>query len=149
MIFLISGFFILFAARVYLDAEINLQAAFATEKEKEQKKTVIQDFKKDLERINEKLQSIQEISNRDVYLADIFKKISLFLPDGAYLTNFSFRYDVKPAKISIGGFCPTREKLLLFQKNMESDENFVKVYFPSSNWVKGTDIDFFVNFEIK
>ncbi len=47
-------------------------------------------------------------------------------------------------KIQISGFAPSREKLLLFRLALEDNPAFKKVDLPISNFVKGSDISFFI-----
>jgi Tfp pilus assembly protein PilN len=47
-------------------------------------------------------------------------------------------------KIQISGSAPSREKLLLFRLALEDNPAFKKVDLPISNFVKGSDINFFI-----
>ena len=48
-------------------------------------------------------------------------------------------------KISIRGIAPSRERLLLFRRALEDSVAFKKVALPISNFVKGSDIEFYLN----
>lgn len=62
------------------------------------------------------------------------------------ITDISFENDpVKGKKVSIGGNAPSREVLLLFRRALENDLAFKKVDLPISNFVKGSDIKFYLN----
>lgn len=57
-------------------------------------------------------------------------------------------YENTPAggkKITIRGIAPSRERLLLFRLALENDTSFKKVDLPISNFVKGSNIQFFIN----
>lgn len=51
----------------------------------------------------------------------------------------------KSKKININGSAPSRERLLLFRQALEGSEVFSKVDLPISNFIKGSDIQFFLN----
>ncbi len=51
---------------------------------------------------------------------------------------------VDSRKIQISGSAPSREKLLLFRLALEDNPAFKKVDLPISNFVKGSDISFFI-----
>lgn len=48
-------------------------------------------------------------------------------------------------KISIAGMAPSREVLLLFRRALEDDTAFTNVILPISNFVKGSNISFFMS----
>ncbi len=48
-------------------------------------------------------------------------------------------------KISINGAAPSREVLLLFRQALEDSGNFKNVDLPISNFVKGSNIQFYLN----
>ena len=47
-------------------------------------------------------------------------------------------------KINIRGLAPSRERLLLFRRALEDDITFKKVDLPISNFVKGSNIEFYL-----
>ncbi len=48
----------------------------------------------------------------------------------------------KGKKVTINGIAPSRERLLLFRRALESDTAFVKVDLPISNFIKGSNLEF-------
>lgn len=48
-------------------------------------------------------------------------------------------------KISLTGIAPSREVLLLFRQALEDSSSFKDVVLPISNFVKGSDINFFLS----
>lgn len=50
----------------------------------------------------------------------------------------------KGKKININGVAPSRERLLLFRQALESSTVFTKVDLPISNFIKGSNIQFFL-----
>lgn len=51
---------------------------------------------------------------------------------------------IKGREIRINGSAPSREKLLIFRLALENDPSFSRVDLPISNFVKGSDIKFFL-----
>lgn len=62
--------------------------------------------------------------------------------EGIKITEINFNSNEKGKSINIRGQALSREKLLLFKKNLEKDINFTKVDLPVSNFIKSTDIEF-------
>ncbi len=59
------------------------------------------------------------------------------------ITKISYQADkAKGGTVSIAGTAPSRDRLLLFKKALDDDNNFTKVDLPISNFVKGSDIQF-------
>ncbi len=57
-------------------------------------------------------------------------------------------YDNSPQngkRIRIGGTAPSREVLLSFRQSLEDDKNFKSVDLPISNFVKGSNIQFYLS----
>lgn len=48
-------------------------------------------------------------------------------------------------KIGVYGVAPNRERLLLFRRALEDDVTFKSVDLPISNFIKGSDIEFYLN----
>ncbi len=75
------------------------------------------------------------------------------MPESIYLDNSSIIFtepkEEKPyLKVSFSGFALTREDLFSLKRNLEKEENFQEVHFPTSNWIEARDINFSVNFKI-
>lgn len=79
--------------------------------------------------------------SQKIFSEIISKKIST-----VRITEISFKNDEKEGrKVSIRGTASSREKLLLFRQALEDDPLFKKVDLPISNFVKGSNIQFFLN----
>jgi|SRR3989338_1457901 len=62
------------------------------------------------------------------------------------ITRISYEDDsLKGKKISINGTAPSREILLSFRQALENDTSFQEVDLPISNFVKGFNIEFYLN----
>lgn len=69
----------------------------------------------------------------------VLKKIPDIKIDSIYYGN-----TVKGKEIRINGSAVSREKLLVFRLALENDPSFSRVDLPISNFVKGSNIQFFV-----
>ena len=62
------------------------------------------------------------------------------------INSISYENDpVKNKLIKINGVAPSRERLLIFRKTLEEDPAFSTVNLPISNFVKGSDIEFYLD----
>ncbi|MDP2946452.1 MAG: hypothetical protein Q8N61_03330 [bacterium] len=149
LLFSISALFIVFSMAIYLNGEINSEKISVFQKEEDIDLTTIADFQKETEALNKKIKNVESFYNKQTYLIPILEKISGKLPSRSYLNNFSFTKSSETSKINLSGFISTRDDLLAFKRNIESDKDFKNVSFPPGNWVSPTDIEFFLSFELK
>jgi len=62
------------------------------------------------------------------------------------ITDISYENDsLNGKKISIQGTAPSREVLLSFRQAFENDNTFKQVDLPISNFVKGSNIQFYLS----
>ncbi len=157
LIFLISLILILFSIKIFISGEIEVQRILLSAEEKRFKGSPIQNLEEKINTSNQTLSKLNLFYQNQLNLTETLEKISETLPPGTYLTTFSLNPLSTPAEgetlrylaqVSLAGFSPTREILLEFKENLEKEEPFGEIYFPPSNWVKPTDIDFLVNFKI-
>lgn len=102
-------------------------------------------LKKELISANRFLTRVEPFLLKDKRVSRIFSVIASRLPPGLYVTRLSYN---QPGAISLEGFSPTRQALLIFKQNLEEEAFFSKVDFPPSNWIKPEDINFVVNLNI-
>lgn len=101
--------------------------------------------------LNDKLTLIEKKENKEfvvsqkVINAVILKKMpSIKITDISY-QNSPSNDPAQGGKISIQGTAPSREVLLLFRQALEDDTTFKSVNLPISNFVKGSDIQFYLS----
>jgi len=139
---------ILFSIKIYLQDQIEYQDIILKGIEKEAKDLGVQDLQQEINSVNESLISLQGFYEEEVYIVNILEKISKLLPQGIYLNDISVTSsDNRNSKINFSGFTLNRDILLNFKENLEKEKSFKDIYFPSSNWVKATNIDFYVTLE--
>lgn len=153
LFFLVCLILILFAIEIYIKGQVEAQKILSKETEKELGQSELKEIKEKLKAANTTLAALDSFYQKRIYFTDILERISRTLPSEVYLTNlsatFSSTEEGDGIKVSLSGFSPTQEKLLEFLDNLDEEDGFEKVYFPTANWVKDTDIDLFVTFEIK
>ena len=153
LIFLACSTLILFSIKISISGQAEAQKILLLQEEKKFKESQIQNLEEKITISNQALLKLNSFYQSQTNLTEILEKISETLPTSVYLTTLNFsplttKNEKYVAQISLSGFSPTREILLEFKKNLEQEELFEEIYFPPSNWVKPTDIDFSVNFKI-
>lgn len=148
LFFLVCLPLILFAAEIYLKDQLDTQKTLLTEVQKEYNRPEIQNLQEKIKTTNSILTKLNSFYQKKIYFTEILERISKTLPEGTYLTNFSTIFSPDTLKVSLSGFVPTIEILFEFKKNLEKEEDFKEIFFPLANWVKPTNIDFFITLEI-
>jgi len=138
---------ILFLIKTDIQQKLLLQQKALEKKEREFKVSEINNLESNINAFNQIFSKIDSFYKQELYLTDIFHTLSQIMPSGFRLTNFSYYQQEKKALLS--GFCPDRDALSEFKANLEKQEIFKEISFPASNWIKSTDIDFFLSFKIK
>ncbi|MCC7160494.1 hypothetical protein IT399_02130 [Candidatus Nomurabacteria bacterium] len=97
--------------------------------------------------INKKISLIENSEkNRFLPSNNVINAILLNKRSDIKITQILYENDeIKGKKISITGLAPSREVLLLFRVALEDSGLFKKVDLPISNFVKGSNIQFYLN----
>ena len=164
--FLLILTLLLFIIRIYLNEKIVSSEIFLTESQNQLSGSEIIEIQNRNEIANKSFSKLNIFYNRKVYFSEVVEKISNILPEDFYLTNLFIDLDVKETKksnddgsvridvdrnvlVTLSGFAPVRERLLDFKNNLEKEERFKDIVFPSSNLIKKENIDFYITFKIK
>lgn len=75
----------------------------------------------------------------------VIKAIILRKVKDVKITQFSFNESREEMKVGINGTASSRETLLLFRQALENDPSFKKVDLPISNFIKGSNIKFYLS----
>lgn len=97
--------------------------------------------------LNNKLSLIEHAENSKFTISEkvINAIISKKMAD-IKITDISYENDpLKGKKVGIQGIAPSREVLLSFRLALENDKLFKQVDLPISNFVKGSDIQFYLS----
>lgn len=99
-----------------------------------------------IQEINDKLDLIESSErNRFAPSVNVINAILLKKRSDIKITKISYQNDAQGKKIGVTGTAPSREILLLFRVALESSPAFKKVDLPISNFVKGSNIQFYLN----
>ncbi|MBI2630651.1 hypothetical protein HYW73_00335 [Candidatus Nomurabacteria bacterium] len=107
---------------------------------------VDQDSLKTVEDLNEKILLINA-SEKNTYLVSqkIISEIILKKMPDIKINRINYENNsVTGKEISINGVAPSRGRLLLFRRALEDDVAFKKVDLPVSNFIKGSNIEFYL-----
>ncbi len=149
LIFLICLALILFSIKIFISSQVGIQKTILNQREKELEVSRIQSLEEEIKTNNAILLKLNSFYQKQINLLEVLEKIVITLPSEIYLTNLSFNKtqdEESFSQISLSGSAPTREILLEFKQNLESEEIFKEPSFPPSTWVEPTDINFSVNF---
>lgn len=98
--------------------------------------------------INQRLEYLNQIEDKKIYWSEVLEQLTIITPDNVRLVLLET--DKKEEnKIKIGGNAKTRDDVLLFQKILEQEKQFIEIESPLSNFVKQKDVDFYFSFKIK
>ena len=153
LIFLICLSLILFSIGISIGGQLAIEKALLSQKETEI--SHLQELGKEIKNLNLTFSKLDSFYQKNPNFVKILEITSKTLLPGTYLTSFNFNPLAKTeaekylGEVILNGYSPTREILLEFKKNLEQEELFQEVYFPSTNWVEPTDINFTVNFKLR
>ncbi|MBY0376466.1 hypothetical protein K2P96_00635 [Patescibacteria group bacterium] len=89
-----------------------------------------------------------ETTEKTNYLVSekVINEIVLHKMPDIKITEFSYENNTTSGKkVVVHGIAPSRERLLIFRKSLEDDAAFKKVDLPIQNFVKGSNITFYIN----
>ncbi|MFH1608797.1 MAG: hypothetical protein ABH951_02135 [Patescibacteria group bacterium] len=100
--------------------------------------------------VDKKLDIIENTSkNKFLVSQEVISQIVKIKMSDIKITRILFENDIiNGKKVSIYGTAPDRERLLLFRRALEENSVFSKVDLPVSNFIKGSDIQFYLNLVI-
>lgn len=139
-IVLLPSYFISLTRENILDAKLELQKIEPVPLPDQQTLKVIEDLDNKINLI-ERAQSAKFAVSEKVINTVVLNKVS-----GIKIADIIYENDpAKGKKIAVGGNAPSREILLLFRRALEDDIAFQQVDLPISNFVKGSNIKFYLN----
>ncbi len=107
---------------------------------------VDQDSLKIMEELDSKLRLIEN-SEKNTYLVSryVINEIIVQKMSDIKINSISYKNDpISGKEINLHGIAPSRERLLLFRRALEDDVLFKKVDLPISNFIKGSNIEFYL-----
>jgi len=100
-----------------------------------------------IKELNAKLSTLSKSEkNRFLISESVINEILLRKMPDIKITEIKYEYNAESGKkIGLTGIAPSRERLLVFRKALEEDTLFAEVDLPISNFLKGTNIEFYLN----
>lgn len=152
LLFLVSFSLLLVAIRVYLTGQIQVRELLL----ESQKREMVQQeaSRSEIKEVNRTQRDVYAFYKDEVSGSAIFQRLSSLLPPDVYLTALSYNPAVQTAgkqanaEIFLTGFAPTREAVLKLQENLRSEEIFLALYSPPTNWVIPINVTFAFQFEV-
>lgn len=145
--FLIFLFMCLLATKIILGAELE-GANIALSAERENFiKTQPTEFQNKVVLLSQDIDKLDNFYKNQINVSEASQVIAEILPEGVYLTNFTWQKSNK--KIEITGFAPQRDNLFELQRNLREKGIFENIDFPQSNWIKPNNIEFLATFNLK
>lgn len=145
-LFLLSLILSLLAIKFYVASENFLQKTLFETAKQELESPKNQALREEIVSLNQDVSQILSFYQERINLTNVLEKITKAMPPNISLRSFS--YEERTLLIKLTGFAPTREELALFRENLKKREEFSNISFPPQNWVKATDINFFVSLEL-
>lgn len=145
VVFLAYLFLVFFAAELYIGGQAEIQKIALEQKKKEFQSLEIRKLEEKIVFSNKSVTQVKKFYENKVSLVEIVEVIHNLLPNGVYLN----RFDYKDGMIILSGFSATRSALLQFREALINEGDFFNVVFPGEPWIKPSDIDFLVSFELK
>lgn len=152
VIFIMLGFCILVLSASILPAYFNsyIKRDVAIQKLESQKKENMPSLNKEItltiKDLNEKLSLIENFEkNKFLVSNNIIKNILKEKMSDIKITKISYENKSKEdSLIGVYGIAKNRERLLAFRTNLEKNGDFKNIELPISNFIKGSDIEFYL-----
>lgn len=151
IIFLVVLSLVLFSVKLYILQDESYQKIVLDSVKKQYQTADALSLKSDIVKYNALLLKIDDFYKKQTYFSDALKSIlDVQRSDGLYFSNISMERikDGSGVKVSVAGLSDTRDNLLAFKNNIESNGKIKNVNFPPANWVKQKDIKFNLTLEI-
>ncbi len=138
-VLILPAYFFSLIGKDTIDAKLKLQESESISLPDQNTLMVIKDLETKLNLIE------NDIKDKYVFSTKVINQIILKKISNIKITEISYQKDAQTGKkIGISGRASNREILLAFRRALEDDPAFSKVDLPISNFVKGSDIRFYL-----
>lgn len=139
--------FLAFLSSIWLFLTVQLNSADLVFKniQASSQNEVFKKLESEIKQINEKLDRSEALKKGSRHYSFALEKLTELSSYDIKFTSLS----VSENKISLSGLTASREALLAFKDSLSQSPYFDKINMPLSNFLKQTDINFSVSFEIK
>lgn len=142
--FFLSLALILFSIKIHISGKAEAQKILVDLEQTELSQ--VKHLEEKLNSVNQDFSKLDSFYQAQFRLTEFLERIPKIIPEGIYLTSFS--YQRNPLQVNLTGFSPTVEALFDFKNNLEGQEDFKEVRFPSAVWVKLVDINWSCSFKM-
>ena len=127
--------------------EKNLAISRLAEQKNEPVPAVDQNSLQVMDELDRKVRLIESASQKKYFVSEkVIDQVLLHKMSDIEINRISYENTFTSGKdIGIYGVAPNRERLLLFRRALEDDVTFQSVDLPISNFIKGADIEFYLN----
>ena len=137
---MIPSYFLTYIKEDLANKKLEMQKKESVPLPDQQTLEVIKDLNKKLNLIENAENNKFDVSSRVINTILLTKTPNIKITDISYENNL-----LKGKKISIEGIAPSREVLLSFRQALEDGTGFKQVDLPISNFVKGSNIKFYLS----
>lgn len=141
---------VLLSLKFYVLQQVIYKKAILQSTQKEYQTADFLALKNYIQKYNTTLNIVDNFYKKEIYFSDALKTIvGIERPSGIYFTSVAIEKSKTDnnVKITIYGTSNTRDELVLFKHNIESNNNITNAYFPPDSWIKPTNVNFYVTFE--
>lgn len=157
VLFLVVGTFSFFISSVVIlpsyflsSTKLNIVDAKLEAQKKETAPSLDNEVLDTIKTLDSELSLVEKFNkNRFSVSEKVINAIILKKTPGVHITNISYKNEPNSKTVTVQGDAPSREALFAFRQALESNTTFKKVDLPISNFVKGSNIKFFLNLVIE
>jgi hypothetical protein len=141
---------VLLSVEFYVLSDTNYQKIILEEAQKKNQINRPASSKNIILKYNGILSQLDSFYKKEIYFNHVLDIISnIQKPQNLYLANYSLIRDENgKIKVDVSGVSNTRDDLLLFQKNIETDSEIENPYFSPESWISPKNANFTLSFEI-
>lgn len=143
LITILPSYFLSSAKQNIVESKLEMQKREPVPLPEEHTLATIKDLKDKLSLIEKNQDDKFTVSNKVINAIILKKMPEIKITSISYENNDQSKL-LRGRKVSIEGIAPSREVLLLFRRALEDDTSFKSVNLPISNFVKGSNIQFFL-----
>jgi len=150
LVFLICLALILLSIKFYILTETDYQKNILEQNKQKIQSSDFINYSDIIQKYNGVLSQLDSFYKKEIYFNQALSIITdVPSPKGLTLTNFSLSRDRNGMiQAGVSGISDTRDDLLIFQKNIEEDNEIKNSYFSSESWISAKNVDFSLTFEI-
>lgn len=139
--------FIILLSFIYVSISIKSKIAETDFKNAQAKFKIegLQNLQTEIKQMNAQIKNLDKIQTEHKYYSQALEKIIDIIPVNALIKKISINQN----QVTVEGFSPSRETVLLIRQNLEKSPLFEKIESPIANLLKPTDIDFRFSFTLK